>query len=316
MASQDPNIRFINAVINWLSIFPDSRVQIDADYLNLTDPSIIIEVLKTLIGSDFEVDSSAEVKDEENDGSLVINSDIEVYETIFVGLKSYFKSKLFSRKKLYNYVGMLKYEELKNGDLYALNILCFILLEVGLHSFKSSISISIISELNEDDQKELKNVMYDENDLFGKNLMLTQRLSALELENLKLKESFKKIEQEQKTAHKHFEINENEKHGIQLEYEKALHDKDLELEKLKYQLSVFKNSNNDLKQDNLQLKNDLEDIGKFKSQLNRKKHNYTTESTITHNSNGEKSIASDELKWEYNILSSWLNRLYASKKAR
>lgn len=324
MITQESNIRFITAIINWLSLFPDSTIYSNDSFTKLCKPDVIIEILHLILDENFQVDYETF----EYEQNLMMINDLKTevireYELIFKSVRSYYKANMFSRKRIYKYLDLLKFEELSNGDVFSISVLCFIFLEIGIHSFKSSVAISQISLLNDEDQKELKNFMYDEEDITGKNLILNQRLNLLELENLNLKNELKLKLQEFNQLEKKFNIKSKDDDYTIDEYSRCLKLKEDELIIISNELKKFKILNKDLKQEISQLTNDLEILTLQK--IENKESNLKLKNKKTLYLGKQQGIDDqlespyELLKWEYNLLNEWIfrtNKLNKNKRVR
>lgn len=296
--------KFITAVIHWLSLFPNSPILFDDVYERLYEPIQIIKILNLIMDDSFHLDNS---EDEEESFSNKLN-DIRCYKAIFQKVLVYYKNNLKSRKKIFKFLELIRFEDFiptrapVSKDLralkvvlspktdhgltsssaadidklstgvhtfhldqtqhinYNLNLLCFIFFEIGLHSYKSSICISLISLLSEEDQYELKSFMHDEQDLKSKSLIMEERLKLLELENASVKRSFVEMENELKRTRKKLKHLENECEKEILGFNKTLQKKDEEIQLLKSDINRRRKENKSQELEIRQLNDDLKTL--------------------------------------------------------
>lgn len=300
------NTKFVNAVFHWLSAFPSSPLKVTDPVLKMKEPVTLVQLLKMILDEKFEV-GLTHVSDTVVDGSDEndIGVNLEQYQSIFQEILEYFKNRMIPRKKITRFVNMLDYEELNKGVYYHLNLLCFILLEIGLHSYKSSIAISIISTLSDEHQKLLKNFMYDEDDLHGKNLILNREVNLLELNNVVLKEDLRletnkvnQIGMKLKKLTQELDNKENEIHELneRLQMMEEKHSKEIEMLRLKN-----KGLNLEVKQLNQELKGEL-------TYTFPRPDEKVSELIIPSTSNDKL------LEWEYKVLSDVVRYVYSKKK--
>lgn len=308
MTLQESNIKFITAVLNWLSLFPDSTITSSTHFSKLSNPDVIVEILQLIIDSSFGVDYADFTIEKE----MGVIDAMNEYDLIFQSVKSYYKSNLINRKKLYKYLGLLNFKTLYEGDLSSLNCLCFILVEIGLHCYKSSVAISLISLLGTQDEQELKNFMYDEDDLNCKNLILNQKLNLLELENGKLKDELQLKRKELNELQNAYKLSLKDDEGLIQEYTRGISLQNEEIKELKNEILKLKMNNDQLKLENFQLNADFEII----KEMNEMKLKDTL--PIIKNNNNKlnkvvKNSTFDLLKWEYNLMNEWIGNLERKK---
>jgi hypothetical protein len=226
--------------------------------------------LRVLIDDDFSIDSFR-------------MNDFDEFEAIFSKIEELFRLDLKKLDKVRKYHQLLKIDDLIHGDLLALHIACLILLEIGIHGYKSGLLISTVSMLNEDDQLELKKLMYDSQDLNVKNLILSQRINMMELDNSSLKQKLKQYQ---------LELDRHEKTKSELEstMEHAIHAKEEEIIQLQMECQSIKSTNKELSQSLSQLNHDLKQIDSFQ------------QSPIKRSRRDELDL----LKWQYNLLTEWI----------
>lgn len=301
MPLEESNLKLISAVINWLSLFPNSTITSNI-FNEIWKPDVVVEILQIILDSSFQVNL-----DEGLDT-------VEQYELIFNNVKQYYKQHMISRKKFYKYLDLLKFEELSKGDLLSLNCLCFIFLEIGFHCYKSSVAISIISLLNESDEEELKKFMYDEDDLNCKNLILNQKVNLLELENGKLLQKISSRDKELIELQKNMYLKNQNDVNLNLEFNNGLKIKDDEVLSLKRQLSVLQTKNECLTKENELLNNDLEILRNLKGMLSSSDLNpiYQTIQPKLIESNDDYEL----LKWEYSLMMEWMSVIQKEKFKR
>lgn len=301
MPLEESNLKLISAVINWLSLFPNSTITSNI-FNEIWKPDVVVEILQIILDSSFQVNL--------DDGLDIL----EQYELIFNNVKQYYKQHMISRKKLYKYLDLLKFEELSKGDLLSLNCLCFIFLEIGFHCYKSSVAISIISLLNESDEEELKKFMYDEDDLNCKNLILNQKVNLLELENGKLLQKISSRDKELIELQKNMYLKNQNDVNLNLEFNNGLKIKDDEVLNLKRQLSVLQTKNECLTKENELLNNDLEILRNLKGMLSSSDLNpiYQTIQPKLIESNEDYEL----LRWEYSLLMEWMSVIQKEKFKR
>lgn len=301
MPLEESNLKLISAVINWLSLFPNSTITSNI-FNEIWKPDVVVEILQIILDSSFEVNL--------DDGL----DTVEQYELIFNNVKQYYKQHMISRKKFYKYLDLLKFEELSKGDLLSLNCLCFIFLEIGFHCYKSSVAISIISLLNESDEEELKKFIYDEDDLNCKNLILNQKVNLLELENGKLLQKISSRDKELIELQKNMYLKNQNDVNLNLEFNNGLKIKDDEVLNLKRQLSVLQTKNECLTKENELLNNDLEILRNLKGMLSSSdlNPNYHTIQPKLIESNDDYEL----LRWEYSLLMEWMSVIQKEKFKR
>lgn len=306
MITQESNIKFITAVINWLLLFPDSPVSANDSYDFFIQPSMVYSIMNMILDENFKVDDADKL---ELDKLLLVDpSPIEEADAIFKAVKDYFKSNMMKKSKLFKYIDMLNLKSLYDGDLFALCVLCFIYLEIGMQSYKSSISITMLSLLDEGDQRELKNYLYDDENLAGKNLILNQRLNFLESENLGLKTLLKSKENEFNDFKKDVYLQKRNDEGVVNEYKIFVELKKQEINDLQNEVKKLKDVNKNLYQQVCQLNDDLNLLdGK---QLSTKE----PLKVVKMSRDDEKNYKL--LKWEYNLMSEWIFHIKQGKRPR
>lgn len=317
MITQESNIKFITAVINWLSHFPDSPVSSNHQYDFFIQPSMVYAIMNMILDENFRVNiiDGEEIKLGKH--LLLDISPAEETDVIFKTVKDYFKSNMMKKSKLYKYLDMLNLVDLYNGDLFALTVLCLIYLEIGMQSYKSSISITVLSLLDEDDQRELKNYLYDDENLAGKNLILNQRLNFLESENLSLKTQLKTKEKELNDIKKNVYLKKRDDDGVLNEYKDYANLKKQETDELQIEVKKLKETNKKLHEQVIQLNDDLNTLNLEEFSASKSK-SITLAKIVKPNTSDIKidKMNYDLLKWEYNLMSEWIFHVKQNQKIR
>ncbi|CDR42335.1 CYFA0S09e01398g1_1 [Cyberlindnera fabianii] len=304
----ESNPKFMTAVMHWISAFPSSTIDANEPLDHLRHPQMITTILRLLMDEHFTVDVDFEQYKGLQEGLLVDVSDEEEYLAMFDAVRQYSKDKLWSKKKLFKYLDMLKLDELARGEYFALTVLCFVFTEIGLHSFKSGIAISTISMLDDADREELKQFLYDDQDLSGRNLVLMQRVNLIESENAELKKRLGVSEGEL------LRLKKTPAFLVEEELEKVIKEKNDEIDKLTLEQVGLRQQNKELKRDLAQLNEDCFAIGSIEKSPRKlsptKRNNISISST-----NSTEALKEVELlKWELNMMSDWILSVCAERE--
>ncbi|KAH3686745.1 hypothetical protein WICPIJ_002267 [Wickerhamomyces pijperi] len=143
---------------------------------------------------------------------------------------------------------------------YNLNILCCIFFEIGLHSYRSSICMSLMWMLSDEDQRELTCYINDEQELKNKCLLMEERLKLLQLENVAMKKSFSETENELKRTRKKVKSLESEVDLISADCAKVLEAKESEIQLLKQEMKKYRQQAKSKDQEIQQLNDDFKTL--------------------------------------------------------
>lgn len=268
------NVKFMDAVMRWLALFPSSPISTEDSFTRLANPQFLTMVIRVLIGEGFHTDTSMD------------SSVMDEYALIFHKVEGTFRQGSKMLDKIRKYMDLLQFNLLSAGDLFPLNILCLMLLDIGLHSCKASILVSTVSMLSGLDQLELKPVIYDSQDLTVENLILTQKIHLMELENSQMK---MKLCQSQLNDHRTDQRVELMEH----QWEAQLREKDLECDKLYLEIIQLKATIKELQYSLVQWNEDFKQLNVSKSPIKRVLRT---------------SHELDVVKWQYNLLSELIVR--------
>lgn len=285
MPHRASNVKFMTAVVHWLSSFPSSTISHDESFVRLSRPRFLTQALRLIIDDSFEPERVFEMSEDEE------------FTLIFDKVKDTFRQDMKRVDKFQKHLQLLSMELLSLGDYFALEILCVVLLEIGLHSYRSSLLISTLSLLSEEDQLVLKPVMFDSQDFTMKNLILTQRIDLAEQEMCRLKSQMKQY-------HLDYAKLEREKQCVELECCRELKLKDEAVEELKLELNALKYTNRSMKASLAQWDEDFKRLALPPSPVKRQMLLHqgfvtTTSSSVT------RTPENNFLRWQYNLLSEW-----------